>query len=47
MGDDIDKAIQRGLEPDERALAKLRGQHKLTVRERIGLLLDPHSFVED
>jgi propionyl-CoA carboxylase beta subunit len=43
----IDRAIQRALEPDERALAKIRGQNKLTARERIDLLLDPQSFVED
>ena len=35
VGEQIDKAIERALEPDERALAKIRGQNKLTARERI------------
>jgi propionyl-CoA carboxylase beta subunit len=47
MREQIDAAVERALQPDERALAKLRGQHKLTARERIGLLVDPGSFVED
>ena len=34
-------------QPDERALEKIRGQGKLTARERIDLLLDAGSFVED
>ncbi|MFV0462231.1 MAG: acyl-CoA carboxylase subunit beta [Nostocoides sp.] len=33
--------------PPEHAAAKLAGQRKLYVRERIDLLLDPGSFVED
>ena len=40
-------AIQRALTPDERALEKIRGQGKLTARERIDLLLDAGTFVED
>ncbi|HET9667554.1 MAG TPA: carboxyl transferase domain-containing protein, partial [Desertimonas sp.] len=47
MGEQIDTAIERALQPDERALAKIRGQNKLTARERVDLLLDPQSFVED
>ena len=31
----------------QRYLAKLREQNKLTVRERLDLLLDPGSLVED
>ncbi|GAB3679286.1 acyl-CoA carboxylase subunit beta [Angustibacter aerolatus] len=33
--------------PDERGAAKLASQHKLPVRERIALLFDDGSFVED
>ena len=33
--------------PTSGRLAKIRGQGKLTARERIDLLLDPGSFVED
>ena len=40
MHDDIHGAIDRAVTPDERALEKLRGQGKLTARERIDLLLD-------
>ena len=47
MREQIDAAVRRALEPDERALAKLRGQHKLTARERIDALVEPGSFVED
>ncbi|MET0146279.1 MAG: acyl-CoA carboxylase subunit beta [Ilumatobacteraceae bacterium] len=47
MRDEIDDAVRRALTPDDRALEKLRGQHKLTARERIDLLLDDNSFVED
>jgi len=45
--DPIHDAVRRTLEPDPRALEKLRGQGKLTARERIDLLVDPGSFVED
>jgi len=38
-----DKALKGGT----RYLAKLREQHKLTARERLDLLLDKDSFVED
>ena len=47
MREQIDAAIAHAMEPDERALAKLRGQNKLTARERVDLLLDAGSFVED
>ncbi|MEJ7561586.1 MAG: acyl-CoA carboxylase subunit beta [Ilumatobacteraceae bacterium] len=43
----IVEAVGRALTPDENQLAKIRGQHKLTARERIDLLLDEGSFVED
>jgi acetyl-CoA carboxylase carboxyltransferase component len=38
---------ERALRGGERYLPKLREQHKLTVRERLDLLLDAGSFVED
>jgi acetyl-CoA carboxylase carboxyltransferase component len=47
MREQIDAAIVRAQEPDERALAKVRGQGKLTARERIDLLIDGGTFVED
>ena len=47
MGDEIRDAIERAVTPDERALEKIRGQGKLTARERIDLLLDEGSFAED
>jgi acetyl-CoA carboxylase carboxyltransferase component len=37
----------RALKGGTRYLPKLREQHKLTARERLDLLLDPGSFVED
>jgi acetyl-CoA carboxylase carboxyltransferase component len=43
----VDDVRRRALEPDPRALEKLRAQGKLTARERIGLLFDAGSFVED
>jgi acetyl-CoA carboxylase carboxyltransferase component len=43
----LDTAIARALEPDPVAVEKLRRQHKLTARERIDLLCDTDSFVED
>src|SRR5690554_3202718 len=33
--------------PSERGLEKIRSQNKLTARERIELLCDPGTFVED
>jgi len=45
--DGLDEALRVARDPDERALAKLRGQNKLTARERIDLLVDPGTFVED
>jgi acetyl-CoA carboxylase carboxyltransferase component len=47
MREEIHEAVRRALTPDERALEKIRGQGKLTARERIDLLLDEGSFVED
>ena len=47
MREPIDEALQRAVTPDERALEKLRGQRKMTARERIDMLLDEGSFVED
>ena len=44
---DVAAAVRRAIVPDERALEKIRGQGKLTARERIDLLLDGGSFVED
>jgi acetyl-CoA carboxylase carboxyltransferase component len=40
-------AIERALRPDDAAVEKLRGLGKLTARERIALLCDDGSFVED
>lgn len=40
-------AREATLAPSERATAKLAGQHKLYVRDRIALLVEPGSFVED
>ena len=45
--DDLRDAIERAITPEARALEKLRGQGKLTARERIDLLVDAGSFVED
>ena len=47
MREQIHDAVQRAVTPDERALEKIRGQGKLTARERIDLLVDEGSFVED
>jgi len=47
MPDPVHDAVQRAIVPDERALEKIRGQGKLTARERIDLLTDVGSFVED
>ncbi|HEV3231146.1 MAG TPA: acyl-CoA carboxylase subunit beta [Candidatus Dormibacteraeota bacterium] len=38
---------RRAETPNDSYMAKLRQQHKLTVRERLEKLLDPGSFVED
>ena len=43
----IAAARQATLAPPERAAAKLASQHKLYVRDRIDLLFDEGSFVED
>ena len=40
-------ARERSAAPTERAAAKLASQHKLYVRDRLALLLDEGSFVED
>jgi len=45
--DDLRDAVDRAITPESRALEKLRGQGKLTARERIDLLVDAESFVED
>lgn len=44
---DFGEVHDRVRTPDERALEKLRGQGKLTARERLDVLLDEGSFVED
>jgi acetyl-CoA carboxylase carboxyltransferase component len=44
---DLRAARENTLAPSDRAAAKLAGQHKLYVRDRIALLLDPDTFVED
>jgi acetyl-CoA carboxylase carboxyltransferase component len=44
---DIAAAREATLAPPERAAAKLAAQHKLYVRDRIALLFDGGSFVED
>jgi acetyl-CoA carboxylase carboxyltransferase component len=43
----IREAIVRASAPDAVGIEKLRGQNKLTARERIDLLCDAGSFVED
>jgi acetyl-CoA carboxylase carboxyltransferase component len=40
-------AREATLTPPERAAAKLEAQHKLYVRDRLGLLFDDGTFVED
>src|SRR5688572_1898545 len=40
-------AYRASAAPSEKARAKLDGQHKLYVRERIALLFDEGTFVED
>ena len=46
-GKEISSAREATLEPGERAAAKLAAQHKLYVRDRIALLCDDGTFVED
>ncbi len=43
----IRDARNRAMAPSERAAAKLKSQHKLFVRDRIDLLFDADTFVED
>ena len=45
--DEISAARDRTLAPTERAAAKLASANKLYVRERIDLLFDDCTFVED
>ncbi len=47
MSERYKKLRESALKGGTRYLPKLREQHKLTVRERLGLLLDAGSFVED
>jgi acetyl-CoA carboxylase carboxyltransferase component len=48
MGKDRHRELrERALKGGTRYLPKLREQNKLTARERLDLLLDPGSFVED
>src|SRR5207237_5444423 len=48
MGDEIRAAVERAREGNLAAgAAKLGSQHKLFVRDRLALLLDEGSFVED
>src|SRR5216117_1688930 len=47
MADRYRELRERALQGGRRYLPKLREQNKLTARERLGLLLDDGSFVED
>ncbi|HWO45231.1 MAG TPA: acyl-CoA carboxylase subunit beta, partial [Methylomirabilota bacterium] len=47
MSDRYKKLRESALKGGTRYLPKLREQHKLTARERLDLLLDAGSFVED
>src|SRR5437899_4165046 len=47
MNDRYKKLRESALKGGTRYLPKLREQNKLTARERLDLLLDPGSFVED
>src|SRR2546426_1631345 len=47
MNDRYKKVRDKALQGGTRYLPKLREQNKLPVRERLALLLDPGSFVED
>ncbi|MCU1658210.1 MAG: acyl-CoA carboxylase subunit beta, partial [Pseudonocardiales bacterium] len=44
---EIAAAREATLTPPDRAAAKLAAQHKLYVRDRIALLVDADTFVED
>ena len=44
---DLTQARRTSLEPPEAGARRVRAQGKLLVRERIGLLLDPGTWVED
>jgi acetyl-CoA carboxylase carboxyltransferase component len=44
---DVRAARAATLAPPEKAAARLAAQHKLYVRERVALLVDPDTFVED
>src|SRR4051794_10815696 len=44
---EVKVAREATLAPPEKAAAKLASQHKLYVRDRIALLVDEGSFVED
>ena len=44
---DVSAAREATLAPSDRAAAKLRDQRKLYVRDRLGLLFDEGTFVED
>ncbi|MGB3829115.1 MAG: acyl-CoA carboxylase subunit beta [Ornithinimicrobium sp.] len=43
----LETAYEATAQPDERGRRKLSAQHKLAVRERIDLLIDEGTFVED
>src|SRR5947207_14250980 len=47
MADRSRELREKALKGGTRYLPKLREQHKLTARERLDLLLDKGSFVED
>src|SRR5207248_10404614 len=47
MADRSRELREKALKAGTRYLSKLREQHKLTARERLDLLLDKDSFVED
>ncbi|HLG66778.1 MAG TPA: acyl-CoA carboxylase subunit beta [Acidimicrobiales bacterium] len=46
-GRDLAEALARAGQPDQAGVEKLRRQNKLTARERIDLLCDRGSFLED
>ena len=46
-GDRQRELREKALKGGTRYLPKLREQNKLTARERLGILLDPDSFIED
>jgi propionyl-CoA carboxylase beta subunit len=47
MSDRVERAVREAGQPSERSVAKLREQGKLPTRQRIALLVDPDTFVED